>query len=387
MTARRPFLDYYASLGTTPVRQDISDLRRHFERRTSLYQLLGIPPRFFSLGDVLEFGPGLGHNAIHVAALRPHRHVLVDGSASGLDGLRATLTEHFGSLEGFEIVRSLVEEYRPGHEFDIVLAENMIPMQRDPSSFARSIASHVREGGILVVTCTDSVSFMGEMLRRAIALRLAPPSLDLEERIARLVPVFADHLSQLPGVSRPAEDWTKDNVTQPMFGKFFSIEDAILALRDSFDLYGGSPHFVADWRWYKQLHGERRQFNERGIEAYRRNALNLMDWRVELEPADPAVGAAVLARCDALWKLLRDTEEGKRDYDAQAFVRACEEIATLVAAVSPRTARSIREIAAFLRAPDDASAVAALDDFRSYFGRGAQYVSFIRRISVAQAPS
>ena len=54
MNLSRPFLDYYASLGTSPVSQDLGDLQRHLERRTALYHLLGIPPRFFTLASGID---------------------------------------------------------------------------------------------------------------------------------------------------------------------------------------------------------------------------------------------------------------------------------------------------------------------------------------------
>jgi SAM-dependent methyltransferase len=376
---QRAFLDYYAALGRSPVSQDITDLQRHLERRTSLYRSLGIPPRFFGLAEVLEFGPGLGHNAVHVAMLQPRRHVLVDASTSGLEGLRATLRSQFGDLDRFEIVEALAQEYRDDRTFDIVLAENMIPMQRDPIPFCRAIASHVKPGGVLVVTCMDAVSFMGETLRRVIALKLAPPSLSVEERVARLRDLFGSHLAQLPGVSRPADDWIKDNVTHPLFGDFFSIGDAIEAVGDEFDYYGGSPQFETDWRWYKQLHGDNRRFNDLALEAYRANVVNLMDWRILVSPQSPELGERLLRSCGRLWRDLREVEEGKRSFEGDAFARICDEIAAEIAAVAHRTAASVREVGRFLGSETNARPEEQLAEFASYFGRGTQYVSFIRR--------
>lgn len=376
---QRAFLDYYAALGKSPVSQDITDLQRHLERRTSLYRTLGIPPRFFTAADVLEFGPGLGHNAVHVAMLQPKRHVLVDASASGLEGLRATLRSQFGDLGRFEIVEALAQEYRDAEVFDIVLAENMIPMQCDPIPFCRAIASHVRPGGVFVVTCMDAVSFMGETLRRVIALRLAPPSLSVEERVCRLRDLFASHLAKLPGVSRPADDWIKDNITHPLFGDFFSIADAVEAVGESFDFYGSSPSFVTDWRWYKQLHGDLRQFNERAVEGYRANVVNLMDWRVLVPPQSQEAGERLLQSCDRLWRDLRAVEEGKIGFEAEAFARSCDEIAAEIARIAERTAASLCEVARLLRADEEVKPQEALLEFASYFGRGTQYVSFIRR--------
>lgn len=375
----RPFVDYYERLGRTPVAQDISDLERHFERRTALYRLLGIPPRFFELAEVLEFGPGTGHNAVHIAHFGPKRYVLVDASSSSLAALAETLRAHFGSLDRFEIVRSLVEEYRSERQFDIVLAENMIPLQRDPKDFVRHIGAHVRPGGVLVVTCTDAVSFVGEMMRRLIAMRVAPPPLEVEERVARLEGLFAEHLAQMPGVTRSSADWTRDNVTHPLDGAWFSIEDAIVALDDAFDVYAGSPHFLTDWRWYKQLYGAQRLFNQRGVRAYRENLVNLLDWRITIPPQDESVGAAIAAMCQDVWVRLRAAEEGREAFDSAGFARRVEALAARLPEQAALTARSLRALASYLRAPEGAEPRAYLADFAAHFGRGAQFVSFVRR--------
>ena len=54
-------------------------------------------------------------------------------------------------------------------------------------------------------------------------------------------------------MSRPLNDWILDNVLHPFVGKLMSMHDAITALDDSFDVLGASPHFITDWRWYKDM--------------------------------------------------------------------------------------------------------------------------------------
>lgn len=378
-SAERPFLDYYATLGGAPVSQNIADRQRHQQRRDALYRLLGLPPRFFGLAQVLEFGPGLGHNAVAVAAHGPQRHVLVEGSSAGIPRLQATLREHCADVERFEIVEALVEEFHSESPFDIVLAENLIPMQRDPRAFCRAIAAHVRLGGVLVVTCMTASSTLGETLRRIVALKIAPPPLPLAERVARLRPLFADHLAQLPGVSRPVDDWIKDNITHPLVGAFFSIEDAIEAVGDEFDAYGSSPSFTSDWRWYKQTYGDARRYNERLRDAYRANIANFMDWRVVGAPHDPETGARLEARCAELFDVLRRMEEEPQCVDLAALAARCESVADELGALVPSGAQSLREVAALLRADAGAPPEPFLNVLRGYFGRGVQYLSFIRR--------
>jgi hypothetical protein len=90
----RPFVDFYRENAISPVGQDIADLRRHFERRDSLYRTMGIPSLLLRDRDVLEFGPGSGHNALHTATLGLRSYTLVDGNAVGLAEARRLFAAH-----------------------------------------------------------------------------------------------------------------------------------------------------------------------------------------------------------------------------------------------------------------------------------------------------
>jgi len=60
------FVDFYTEHNVSPVSQDISDLRKHFQRRNVLLRSLGIPSALVRDTTILEFGPGSGHNATYV---------------------------------------------------------------------------------------------------------------------------------------------------------------------------------------------------------------------------------------------------------------------------------------------------------------------------------
>ena len=80
-------VEFYTRHKISPVRQDITDLRVHFERRASLYRHLGILPMAIAGRTVLEIGPGSGHNSLYTASLRPSRYVLVEANRTGGDDI------------------------------------------------------------------------------------------------------------------------------------------------------------------------------------------------------------------------------------------------------------------------------------------------------------
>ena len=60
-------LDYYIKENISPVHYKISNIKKHFQIRNSLYRLLGFTPSFFYNKDVIEIAPGSGHNSIYTA--------------------------------------------------------------------------------------------------------------------------------------------------------------------------------------------------------------------------------------------------------------------------------------------------------------------------------
>src|SRR5690349_10665810 len=99
-----PYLSFYGRHKISPVRQDISDMNRHFQRRQYLYRYLGLPPLAISGKSVAEFGPGSGYNALYTTYLAPKRYLLVEGNPTGMAQCKKLLHENFPDYSGHEFV-------------------------------------------------------------------------------------------------------------------------------------------------------------------------------------------------------------------------------------------------------------------------------------------
>jgi 2-polyprenyl-3-methyl-5-hydroxy-6-metoxy-1,4-benzoquinol methylase len=374
VTTYRPFVDFYRENRISPVSQDIADLQRHYERRASLYRLLGIAPGAVAEKRVVEFGPGSGHNAIATASYGPRNYRFVDGNPTGIGRLRALLASHAPDLR-YDVVESFIEDYNEPERYDLVICEGVIPFQLEPKRFARHVAGFTAPGGIVSLTTIDAASFLGDLGRRLIADKLVPASLPAAERVKQLMPHFAPHVSTLGGMSRPLDDYLFDNTVQPLPGKMFSFADALDALDDDFDFYGSSPSFVIELRWFKTLYGDAKQTNARARTAYLCNVVNLLDSRIEVPPHDAELGTAILGHAAALYGAMQALEAAGST-DTSHIAPYVSSIADLARPLSPTTSEALDLLAGVLAAK---TATMPGGAFASFFGRGMQYISFLRR--------
>lgn len=328
--------------------------------------------------SVIEFGPASGYNALYTLSLAPRRFVLLDGHVESLGRARRLLGDRIPADTTLEFRDGLIEEFVADEPFELVLCEGLIPFQREPLPFTQHVASAAAPGGVVVITTVDSASFLGELTRRLICDRLIAVAAPLAERVAAVREMFRAQLANLPGMSRSVDDWILDNVVHPLPGKVLAIDQAIDALDGEFDIYGGSPSFLTDMRWYKDIYGSARRFNERARAHYDRIIVSLMDVRVDQEN-EPVLGARlreVARRLHARSQAI----EARPETTCEEIVDLVDDLRELAETVRPAsaiTADALAEVAAFLRDPDPTGE--CFKAFRSYFGRGQQYVSFIRR--------
>ncbi|MBU1230489.1 MAG: class I SAM-dependent methyltransferase [Proteobacteria bacterium] len=385
---KRPFLDYYTEHEISPVSQDISDQGRHLRRRNALYRHVGILPALVRGRRVIEFGPGGGFNSVHTLGLAPARYVLVDGNPTGLGLTRERLTtmeaaklQAGESATSLDFVLSDFEAFDTDERFDIVICEGFLPLQLDPKSMLRRLATFVAPGGVMVCTCVDAASYIPDLIRRAVGQALVDRSLPLTEQARALAPVFERHFACLPGMSRPLVDWILDNVMHPFFGQLMPISDAIDALDGEFTVYGSSPHLLTDWRWYKDICDECDGANEHARRAWARNIHNLIDHSVVFPERDAEENLAMLAHADAFVRhCFAFYEDRSPDLllDMALEIRAVAESVARVGEQAAGTAQKLHDGAAALEAVAGGAASPDFGSFVSLFGRSQQHLSLVR---------
>jgi len=377
----KPFVDFYKANNISPVAQDISDLQAHFDRRGALFRQMGIVPSSIRGKSVIEFGPGSGFNSIFTNSLGPSRYLLVDGNPTGVARTRELLQQYAGTNCNFVVVESLIEEFQSAERSDFVFCEGVIPNQSNPINFLRHVASFVAPGGVLFVSCADSISCLADYLRRILALLVGSGVTDLKDRVTLLTEYFRPHLLSMKGMSRKHEDWVWDNIAHPLnnLGPLMSVKDAITGLASEFDFYGGSPDYFVDWRWYKDLVGADRQFNERAISSYQSNLHNFLDYRHIAAPRPLETNMELRKYCDQVRVLLMQYERDTSPESLSEIVRVLAAVSASIEGILPATGAAIEDFCSAVKAFKYGSKVPDVPNFSPWFGRAQQCISFIRK--------
>jgi len=372
---RQSFVDFYSKHDISPVSQDISDLDVHFQRRGSLYLSLGVPPLLVKDKSFLEFGPGSGHNATYTANLSPKRYYLIDGNPKGVIDTKNILASY--NVKELSVISALFLEYESSIKHDIVWAEGCIPHQSEPIRILKHLSSFVNKNGIFVVSTVNGVSYLSEIIRRLASTLHVDKSNSLHEQVQTVRPLIENHLKHLKYMSRPVDDWIIDNILQPLHEtRLLSIPDVLEALWEDYHLYGASPKFITDWRWYKENVGDNYDFNQTGINCYYKNNLNLIDYRFNFDAHSTEFGTTLENTCAQSWDIMCQIQKGDST-KWQSIILLLQEISTLIKPMALETSKAIDEACIWLE--DEAPVNKKLNYLPQWWGRGQQYLSLIRK--------
>lgn len=376
--SEKAYLKFYGALGIIPVRQDLSNLSRHFQRRAALYDQLGLLPNAVRGRKLLEVGPGTGDNALYTAALKPERYVLLDANPASLNALRSKIAS--GGLPSgmVDIVDADFATWQTEERFDVVLCEGTLPAQNNPEQFLNRLLDLTAPGGVAVITTVSHTSLFAETCRRVLRLFFTTPDRPLAEAVRDLTAFFEPDLRSLPGMSRMHQDWVLDQIIHPYgMAVAFSLRDAIVTAADRAVVAGTSPRFLTDWRWYKQV-PEGSAHADFVLEQVDRFSLAMIDYRMSPLATDPALGRAVEDRCRALWRLHLELLESGNPAAAAGFADAASAIGAMLPEGFDGVRRAIDDFTGALGRWAAGDRAADFGSFRPLFGRGQQYLMLMR---------
>jgi len=367
----RPFLDFYGRHSIIPTELVIPDEKMFFKQRDFLFQSLGIPPQLLRGKTIFELGPGNGQKLKHLLSLGPASYTAVDANPSSLEATNRVIqaSGFRGPTAAFDCD---ILEYSSDETYDLVLAELVVPTQIDPSLVLEKLRKLVNDGGLLILTCMDPVSLLSELIRKAIVIEMELITVDINESAKKIATFFAPDLKFLVGMNRKPTDWALDQIIKPSVGKLFSIPEALDALNFKMEFHGSSPKFFQDFRWYKNPVTKDRSSIDLVKSSYWQSLHLLLDFRLEPKLGDPSLNQMINAICEEIFLLMNQNRLS--DFDKLTISAATRKLEILLSDVSPITANSIESFLLFW----DSGNTKKLAGFRPWWGRGTQYLSFIK---------
>ena len=385
---RSNHLEFYQEHKITPVRYNISDMDRHLERRYFLYTRLGIPPIAFRNVRVLEVAAGTGHNSLYVSSMMPSKLVLLEPNQSGINHIHEAYKQFNKLHKTPEIIMSTLENFMPNDYFDIVLCENWLGTSSHELSLLRKLGQFVAPNGMLVVTNVSPIGLVPNILRRFFSAYIAPLSLSFEQRTDLLSQAFVKHLQSIGSMTRNTVDWVQDNMINPAyFSLCLTPAQVAKELGDTFDIISSSPTISEDWRWFKEMTGEKSALNEHFLAQYWQKAHNFLDYRAKITIGDSDINIRLEEKAVALLKAVEYHEDAHIHHSdtvkAAGHVVTC--LAEFIAALptDSNVLHALREAEHFLKAPEliTAESIANMKLFSTLFGRETSYLSLNKRFS------
>jgi len=379
------YLDYYAKHKISPVKQDISDLDKHFYIRKMLYQSLGVPPEFFKDKDVIEIGPGSGYNSLVTASFNPKHYQLVEANKTGVEDINNLFKKYQLNLNNIDVKNCFIEEFKTNSQFDFAICENMLLGIKNNFEVLGKIDSLVKNGGILILSCSDEISIFYDMTRRLLANILVHKTkvTGFDEKVLLFVEAFESHLRTLKGFNKIPYDWCADNLMgKALYNSSFAISDVLEFLKDRYDFYQMTPNIIVDERWHKEIALKQVEFNNYKKSLFEKTWHNFFHYKVMANEREGHQNIELRKLCRDYFDLIESSEEEYTVEVKNTIQEKLKSIKENLLEVNPILIKSIDEVISFLDS-DNITAQSISNDFKyfkSSFGKGLQYLSLIKHV-------
>jgi len=364
----------------------MKDLSKHLELRGSLYRSLGISPLTFRGARVLEVAVGSGQNSLYLAALKPRELVLIEPNPIAIRDIIALYYNPPLNVVQPRLVETTLQDFHESEPFDIVICENWLGHLPEERELLHKLGTLVAEDGVLVITLTPPVGMLANILRYVLSVRIAPHVLSFDDRTRFLLEAFSNHLDSVSSMTRCHVDWIHDNSMNPhYFGLCLPLQVILDELSDSFECYKSNPDFITDMRWFKSLHGLKRNFNGHFLGEYYANYHNFTHYQQEMFRRPVALNKTLDCLAWNVYKVAKDFDSAIRNGISNA-ARYKEDILILAKKIIDnlvdqplKLSEPLHEFIDLFRrdniTPKDA---ADMRVFSHWFGRETVYISLIR---------
>ncbi len=251
----------------------------------------------------------------------------------------------------------------------------------------RKLAGLLRPGGVLVVTITPPTGFLPNVIRKLLALRIVDRNVPFKDQVEFLTAIFGAHLQTIKSMTRSHSDWVQDCLLNPHYFDIVLPLDVLLEdVGSATEVLSSAPRITTDWRWFKNLTGSERKFNDVFRDGYLQNLHNFVDYRRDFAPRASDENLALERLCEDLlaaaktWKLPSSSPDRENDVARERILQILDKLTGALNAVDADLGAALAEARDLWSMPRiDPHRVAAMTHFNGLFGRETIYVSSVAR--------
>lgn len=251
-------LEFYVNNKVTTEHIDKENYDEYMHKREKLYLQLGIPLLTFRNADILEIGPGVGHNTLPLITEWGAKHIdMLEPNPVAAHELKVNFETHKIDDKAYRIFPVILEEYNEKKKYDIVIAEGYIQFATNYKVFLEKIKQYTNKNSIVIITCADEMGLYVERMKRAAGQYAVRNIEKLEDKVEHLDKLWngEKYGNNLKGMTRSSKEWILDMVFNEasMFEHAMSMKDAMEEMEDQFNVLGASQNIFTDYSWYKDL--------------------------------------------------------------------------------------------------------------------------------------
>ncbi|MDB4184382.1 methyltransferase domain-containing protein [Alphaproteobacteria bacterium] len=254
-------LKYYKKNNISPVHQNISNLKNHFQRRSFLYDSLGLSKLVIKNSIIAEFGPGSGHNSLYVSNNNPLKYILYEPNPLGFKEIE-NLYLKYNKVTKPLVVNNKLEDYKGNNKFDVVIAEAWIGSTDHELKLIKKLGKILKKNGLILITFQPAIGMLPNILRRIISYKLIKKLQNFNEQSIILTNFFSQELKSIKNMTRPHIDWVQDTIMNPAaLTSSLSLDQIVSQLGNKFEILSTFPKYFKILDWYKLFINDKRNMN------------------------------------------------------------------------------------------------------------------------------
>ena len=375
------FVDHYKENKISPDGQTL-DWEKYSKIRTKLYQQLGVLSSVFKDKDILEIGAGNGNNPLVTLSYSPKSYTILEPNDTAQEMMKELFKENNVDMSKVDIQNLFIEQYKEDKLFDIIIAEGFIPSLDTKYEILEKVDTLLKSGGIFITTTADEISLFFDISRRLLAnLLVKDKDINFQEKIEIFVKAFESHLNTLEGMGRPKADWAADILMgDAMYQTSLDPSDLIEFYKNKFYYYNYSPSIIVDDTWFREVSLDIQKFNEKKKNNYLKVSHTLFHYKVFDGFREIQKNIELRNLCKKFISYTKQTQYEKYTPELKDnILKVLIEIKDNFQNENITILNALDDLLMLIQ--EDKFTIEEINQlkyFKSAFGRGQQYISFIK---------